>query len=70
MRRAHPWPWLHSWWKQEDRALPPPQRRRLVRIGAVLLLAVAGVDLVRHYNRERQDANTQISQARELASAQ
>lgn len=70
MSNANSWQCLHSWWKQEDRALPPPQRRGLIRIGAVLLLAVAGVDLVRHHNRERQDANTQISQARELASAQ
>lgn len=70
MNKAHLWQWLHSWWKQEDRALRPPQRQRLLRTSAVLLLALSSLNLLRHHSHERQQANTQLSQARELAAAQ
>ena len=70
MSKAHPWNWLHSWWKQEDLALPPPQRRRLLRASAVVLVVLSSLNLLRHHSHERQMADTQLNQARELAAAQ
>lgn len=61
---------LRSWWKQEALALAPQQRQRLLRLSAVLLIALAALNLQRHHHRHHRARNASLTQARELAEAQ
>ena len=61
---------LHSWLKQEALALGPKQRQYLLRIVAVLLLGLVGLNLQRHHQAHRQHSDRQLQQAREVAAAQ
>ena len=61
---------LRSWWKQEAQALAPRQRQRLLRLSAVLLIGLMGLNLQRHHKDQQQQRDTQLQQAQELAAAQ
>lgn len=70
MRRTQLPRQLRSWWKQEALALTPAQRQRLLRVSAVLLLGLTGLNLQRHHQEERRQRDTHLQQSQELAAAQ
>ena len=70
MRRTQLLRQLRSWWKQEALALTPVQPQRLLRVSAVLLVGLTGLNLLRHHWRERLQRDTHLHQAQELAAAQ
>jgi len=61
---------LHSWGKQEARALTPWQRRWLQRGSLMLALGLCGLALQRHHRLERQRVDTKLQQGIELAAFQ
>ena len=61
---------MRSWGKQEARALAPWQRRWLRRTSVVLVLGLSALALQRHHAEKRDQRDTTLQQATELATAQ